>query len=103
MPAAGRQGLRSRRGGDRPGGWGAALISLSPPRREDQIGWEGLRSGSAIQWRAVYAARGFAAPAGAKGLFVVSMYQITSASRRARSTRAILAPRCLPRRVFIRW
>src|SRR3954468_18493786 len=40
----------------------------------------------------VYAARGFAAPAGAKGLFVVSMYQIASASRRARSTRATFGP-----------
>src|SRR3954452_3609656 len=103
MPAAGRQGLRSRCGGDRPGGWGAALISLSPPRREDQIGWEGLRFGGAIQWRAVYAARGFVAPAGAKGWEVVRIHQIASASRWARSTRAILAPRCLPRRVFIRW
>jgi hypothetical protein len=70
---------------------------------EDQIGSEGLRSGGAIQCGAVYAARGFAAPAGAKGLLVVSMYQIASASRRARSTRATLAPRCLPRRARVRW
>src|SRR4051812_19850809 len=33
------------------------LVSLSPPRREDQAGWEGLRSGGASQSRAVYAAR----------------------------------------------
>src|SRR3954453_16961986 len=72
-------------------------------KREDQVGWEGLRSGGAIQWRAVYAARGFAAPAGAKGWEVVSMYQIASASRRARSTRAILAPRWRPSRVLVRW
>jgi hypothetical protein len=70
---------------------------------EDQVGWEGLRSGGAIQWRAVYAARGFAAPAGAKGWEVVSMYQIASASRRARSIRAILAPRWRPSRVLVRW
>ena len=70
---------------------------------EDQVGWEGLRSGSAIQCGAVYAARGFAAPAGAKGWLVVSMCQIASASWRARSIRAILAPRCLPRRARVRW
>src|SRR3954471_20245491 len=40
---------RYQSGGDRPGERGAALISLSPPRGEDQVGWEGLRSGSAIQ------------------------------------------------------
>src|SRR3954453_3178081 len=91
------------RGGARSGRQGAGLISLSPPRREDQVGWEGLRSGGAIQCGAVYAARGFAAPAGAKGWLVVSIPQITSASLRARSIRAILAPCCLPRRVRVRW
>src|SRR3954447_11639186 len=35
------------RGGARSDRWGAGLISLSPPRREDQAGWEGLRSGGA--------------------------------------------------------
>src|SRR3954467_11925003 len=98
-----RTGWASSTGGARSGGWGAGLISLSPPRREDQVGWEGLRSGGAIQWRAVYAARGFAGPAGAKGWEVVSMYQIASASRRARSTRAILAPRWRPSRARVRW
>jgi hypothetical protein len=49
------------------------------------------------------AARGHVAPAGAKGWLRVSMCQIASASRRARSTWATRAPRCLPRRVFVRW
>src|SRR3954466_1336669 len=38
-PAAGSAGSRAyRAGGDRPGGWRAGLISLSPPRGEDQVG-----------------------------------------------------------------
>ena len=91
-------------GGDRPGGWGAWLISLSPPRGEDQVGWEGLRFGGASQGRAVYAARvGGVAPAGAKGLLVVSMCQMASVSLRAMSTRATDAPRWRPSRVLVRW
>src|SRR3954469_19106094 len=78
----------SRCGGDRPGGWGAGLISLSPPRGEDQVGSEGLCSGGASQGRAVYAARAVVvAPAGAKGLLAVSMCRIASVSLRAMSTR----------------
>jgi hypothetical protein len=49
------------------------------------------------------AARGSVAPAGAKGWPRVSMSQIASASRRARSTWATLAPRCLPIRAFVCW
>src|SRR3954447_14653294 len=94
----------SRCGGDRPGGWGAGLISLSPPRGEDQVGSEGLRSGGASQGRAVYAARAvFVAPAGAKGLLVVSMCQIAWVSLRAMSTRAIEGPRWRPSRVLVAW
>src|SRR4051794_5058228 len=85
---SGREGSRgygvSRRGGERPGGSGAELISLSPPRGEDQVGSEGLRPGGASQGRAVYAARAVVvAPAGAKGLLVVSMCQMASVSLRA--------------------
>src|SRR3954447_11639184 len=53
---------------------------------------------------AVYAARALCgAPAGAKGLSVVSIHQIASAGLRAMSIRATSAPRCLPRRVLVRW
>src|SRR4051794_24306156 len=34
-------------GGARSDRWGAGLISLSPPRREDQAGWEG----ASLRWR----------------------------------------------------
>src|SRR5881396_2953087 len=44
------------------------------------------------------AARGSVAPLGAKGWLRVSMCQIASASLRARSIWATLAPRCLPTR-----
>src|SRR4051812_33260891 len=84
----GTPGSRGQRGGDRPGGQGAGLTSLSPPRGEDQVGSEGLRSGGASQGRAVYAARAVVvAPAGAKGLLAVSMCRIASVSLRAMSTR----------------
>src|SRR3990172_8775708 len=43
-----------------------------------------------------------AGPAGWKGSFFVRTCQIVSASWRARSTRATLAPRWRPRRSFIR-
>src|SRR5215207_1863656 len=49
------------------------------------------------------AARGSVAPAGAKGSLRVSMCQIASDSRRARSTWATLAPRCLPIRALVCW
>src|SRR5439155_9482243 len=49
------------------------------------------------------AARGSVAPLGAKGCSRLSMCQIASASRRARSIWATLAPRCLPMRAFVCW
>jgi hypothetical protein len=49
------------------------------------------------------AARGSVAPLGAKGWSRLSMCQIDSASRRARSICATLAPRCLPMRAFVCW
>ena len=49
------------------------------------------------------AARGSVAPLGAKGWSRVSMCQIASDSRRARSIWATLAPGCLPIRVFVCW
>src|SRR3954447_10044160 len=49
------------------------------------------------------AARGSVAPLGAKGCSRVSMCQIASTRRRARSIWATLAPRCLPMRAFVCW
>src|SRR5215213_6797689 len=49
------------------------------------------------------AARGSVAPLGAKGWLRVSMCQIASDKRRARSICATLAPRCLPMRAFVCW
>src|SRR5438093_9701695 len=49
------------------------------------------------------AARGSVGPLGAKGCSRLSMCQIASASRRARSIWATLAPRCLPMRAFVCW
>src|SRR5215472_6404018 len=49
------------------------------------------------------AARGSVAPLGAKGWLRVSMCQIASDSRRARSIWATLAPRCLPIRALVCW
>ena len=96
----------------RSGGPGPAVAlggSVGEPRSSlyrrlegDQVGWEGLRSGGASQLRALYGARDSAAPAGAKGLLVVSMCQIASASRRARSTWATFGPRWRPSRVLVR-
>src|SRR5262249_5572102 len=48
-------------------------------------------------------ARGSVAPLGAKRSPRLSMCQIASASRRARSIWATLAPRCLPIRVLVCW
>ena len=87
---AGVMGLRVGRG-----------VERSSSSWEDQVVWESLRW--RISVRAVQAARAGVAPAGAKGLLVVSMYQIASARRRAMSTRATLAPRCLPRRCLVCW
>jgi hypothetical protein len=69
---------------------------------EDKAGWE-ARSGSASPSRDRHAVMGAVAPAGAKGRSWVSMCQIASASRRARSTWATLGPRCLPSRARVRW
>ena len=64
----------------------------------------GASLGSAIHFGALEEARvRLAAPAGAKGFAVVSMYQIASDSLRAMSTRAIFFPRWVPRRVVVRW
>jgi hypothetical protein len=49
------------------------------------------------------AARGSVAPLGANASPRLSMCQIASDSRRARSIWATLAPRCLPMRVFVCW
>jgi hypothetical protein len=49
------------------------------------------------------AARGSVAPLGANASPRLSMCQIASARRRARSTWATLAPRCLPIRVLVCW
>src|SRR3954464_5415042 len=88
----------------RSGGRSGSRAHLSiASSREDQVGWEGLRSGGASQGRAVYAARAVVvAPAGAKGLLVVSMCQIASVSLRAMSTRATEGPRWRPSRVLVR-
>ncbi len=88
-------------GGCRAGGWRAVLISLSPPRVGGHGRWEFAPVAHLLRDR--QAARGSVAPLGAKGWLRVSMCQIASVSRRARSTWATLAPRCLPRRVFVRW
>jgi hypothetical protein len=106
-------GLLPKSAGGLPGarqGWCAlgamasgAHLSIASCR-EDQVGSEGLRFGGASQGRAVYAARAVVvAPAGAKGLLVVSMCQIASVSLRAMSTRATEAPRWRPSRVLVRW
>ena len=102
-------GAPMNRKGDRrapvgSGGCAGSRAHLSiAASRGDQVGWEGLRSGGATQSRALYEARDCAAPAGAKGWLVVSMCQIASASRRARSTWATLGPRWRPSRVLVRW
>ena len=62
----------------------------------------GVRSGAHLL-RDRQAARGSVAPLGAKGWLRVSMCQIASVRRRARSIWATLAPRCLPIRVLVRW
>src|SRR6266542_3377695 len=69
--------------------------------REDKADWSSLRWRSSLKDR--QAARGSVAPLGAKGWLRVSMCQIASDSRRARSIWATLAPRCLPMRAFVCW
>jgi hypothetical protein len=89
-------------GGRAVGGWRAALISLWPPRREDQATWEGLAPVAHVQ-KGRQAARRRVAPAGAKGWLRDSMCQTASVSRRATSIWATLAPRCLPSRRSVAW
>src|SRR6266508_5973923 len=95
------RGHQPGQGGRGGGGRRAALISLSPPR--GRIRLDGRFAPVAHLLADPQAVRGPVAPAGAKGWLRVSMCQIASASRRARSTWATLAPRCLPTRVFVRW
>src|SRR6478735_537330 len=80
----------------------AELISLSAFLGKDQA--DGSPCGS-LRWRNSVrdrqAARDDVAPAGAKLVLVDSMCQMASVSLRATSTRAILAPRCLPSRVLV--
>ena len=61
-----------------------------------------LRSRAQVQ-KGGQAARRKAAPLGANSSLRVSMCQIAWASRRAMSTWATLAPRCLPSRRLVRW
>src|SRR4029434_1887561 len=79
-------------------GQGSSLYRLLG---EDKAGLEFAPVAHLLKGR--QAARGSVAPLGAKGWLRVSMCQIASASRRARSTWATLAPRCLPMRAFICW
>ena len=69
-----------------------ALISLSPPRGEDQVGSDApavdLRMGR-------QAPRACMGPAGANGSLRVSMYQMAVAMARATSTRATFGPALL--------
>src|ERR671918_2788022 len=88
-------------GGRGGGGCRAALISLSPPRRRIRL--DGRLAPVAHLLKDRQAARGSVAPLGAKGWLRVSMCQIASARRRARSIWATLAPRCLPMRAFVCW
>src|SRR5215207_909717 len=88
-------------GGRGGGGWRAVLISLSPPRVGGHGRWECAPVAQLLRDR--QAARGSVAPLGAKGWLRVSMCQIASVSRRARSICATLAPRCLPMRAFMCW
>src|SRR5918994_518666 len=81
-------------------GGGGVVLSLYRPLEEDKADWS---SPVAHLVKDRQAARGSVAPAGAKGWLRVSMCQIASASRRARSTWATLAPRCLPSRCLVRW
>ena len=75
-----------------------SLLHLCWVRR----GWE-----CSLRWRnsdrALYGARHLGAPAGAKGWFRVSMYQIASVSLRAIVIWAIRVPRCLPARFLVDW
>jgi hypothetical protein len=82
-------------------GCGATLMSLWPPRWEDQAKLD-VRSRAHVQ-KGDQAARRKVAPRGANFWLRVSMCQIACASRRAMSIWAILAPRCLPSRFLLRW
>jgi hypothetical protein len=81
--------------------FGATLMSLWPPRREDQAKLD-VRSRAQVQ-KGGQAARRKAAPRGANFSLRESMCQIAWARRRAMSIWATFAPRCFPRRRFVRW
>jgi hypothetical protein len=83
------------------GGWGAGLISLSPPRGGGQGRLEFAPVAHLL--KDGQAARGSVAPLGANASPRLSMCQIASDSRRARSTWATLPPRCLPIRALVCW
>jgi hypothetical protein len=80
--------------------WSWAHLSIASCW-EDKAGWE-ARSGSASPLGDRHAVMGAVALAGANGRSSVSMCQIASASRRARSTWATLGLSCLPSRVRVR-
>jgi hypothetical protein len=84
------------------GSCGAALMSLWPPCGRSGRNWI-VRLAGASRLGSVYAARRTAAPRGANFWLRVSMCQIAWASRRAMSTGATLALRCLPSRRLVRW
>src|ERR687887_1196369 len=80
------------------------LISLSPPRWEDQVGWESHGWPISVEGRhAARAATWGLAGAGLNGAWVVSMRQMASASLRATSTRATAGPRWPPSRRLVAW
>ncbi len=78
----------------------ASLISLSPPLRRTRRNGNVAPVAQLLEGR--HAASRCGAPAGANGWLRVSMCQIASASLRAMSTWATLAPRCLPSRRLLR-
>jgi hypothetical protein len=85
-----------------PRWWVSSWAHLSiASSREDKADWSSLRWRISLKDR--QAARGSVAPLGAKGCSRVSMCQIASVRRRARSIWATLAPRCLPMRALVRW
>jgi hypothetical protein len=85
-----------------PRWWVSSWAHLSiASSREDKADWSSLRWRISLEDR--QAARGSVAPLGAKGCSRVSMCQIASVRRRARSIWATLAPRCLPMRALVRW
>jgi hypothetical protein len=82
--------------------WVASWSHLSiASSREDKAGLEFAPVAHLLKDR--QAARGSVAPLGANASPRLSMCQIASESRLARSICATLAPRCLPMRAFVCW